>query len=114
MTIPTPRPNALPLWESARARKHDPDTSKAAAGAITGSLGKIQRLVLHTFRLHGPMSARQAERREEFYDYGFSTIRKRISELAQAGLLVADGTETKGRCPATVYRVASDIDWGSL
>ncbi len=86
------------------ARSTDPATSKQAAAAIASGLGKIQALVLEVFENRGAMSAREAEKLSEFSDYGFSTIRKRISELHQEGLLVSAGTEkTSGRTPATVY-----------
>ncbi len=91
----------------AAARESDPPTSHAAADAIEPSLGALQRAVVEFYRLHGPQSARQAERRSCFAQYSPSTIRKRISELHQAGLLVVVGTETEsGRVPATVYAVA--------
>jgi hypothetical protein len=88
-------------------RAGDPGTSKAAAASVEAAdLGKIQRLVMAMFRTHGPMSARTAEQLPEAEPYGFSTIRKRISELAAAAYLVARGTE--GHPPATVYVVNPD------
>lgn len=87
-------------------RKVDPATSVEAAAVVAPELGKIQRLVLEAFRIHGPMTARTAERLPVFSDYGFSTIRKRISELAQDGLLEEYGVDRSGRAPATVYRVS--------
>ncbi len=85
------------------ARRNDPTTSKEAAGVVEPELGKIQRLVLQVFRARGPMTARTAERLEEFEAYGFSTIRKRISELAAEGYLVSTGIDRTGRAPATIY-----------
>lgn len=87
------------------ARKTDPGTSHAAAGVVAPHLGKIQRLVLRVYADVGPMTARDAERRDEFDGYGFSTIRKRISELARSGHLTTVGVDTTGRAPATIYAV---------
>lgn len=91
-----------------RVRRTDPSTSEAAARVLEGSLGDIHRAVLRVFQLEGePISARQAERAVSLQAYGFSTVRKRVSELAAAGMLVAVGTETEsGRTPATTYQLA--------
>ncbi len=89
-------------------RKTDPNTSHQAAEAMRPDLGKIHKLVIDVFRNVGQMSAREAERRPEFEGYGFSTIRKRISELASdtMGVLEKCGEESRtGRTPATVYRI---------
>lgn len=91
--------------ERPMSRRDDPATSKASAEVVLPSLGKIQALVLEVYRAHGPMSARVAERLREFDAYGFSTIRKRISELAAEGLLEVSGTDTDGRAPCAIYRV---------
>ena len=93
---------ALPYLEP-MARTRDPGTSHVAAALVAPALGKIQRQVLAAFQEHGPMTARRAERLPCFERYGFSTIRKRISELARAGLLSESGVEKEGRVPATVY-----------
>ena len=87
------------------ARREDAATSKAAAAAVAVHLNKLQFAVLEAFRTHGHMSARQVERR--FPEYGFSTIRKRVSELNQMGLLLPTGAETvSGKTPCTVYIAA--------
>lgn len=88
-------------------RTGDPGTSAAAADQIRAQLNQLQVRVLQAFRRHGRMSARQAERLEEFRRYGFSTIRKRISELAAAGLLVEDGVEEEhGPSPSIAYSLS--------
>lgn len=93
----------LPLW-----RTTDPATSKGAGQQVADGLGTIQRAVLEAYEARGPMSARQAEQLVELAAYGFSTVRKRVSELAAKGYLIAAGTETaSGRTPATVYRRAA-------
>ncbi len=87
------------------ARDSDPMTSRKAAAVIAGELGKIQRLVLDVYRARGQMTAREAERLDEFADYGFSTIRKRISELYHGGYLKRVGVDKTKRSPATIYAV---------
>ena len=87
------------------SRRTDPSTSSRAAAAVRPVLGKIQLLVLAAYAQHGPMSARQAERLPDFEDYGFSTIRKRISELSVAGFLAGTGVDTDGKAPATSYEL---------
>jgi len=87
------------------ARHDDTATSKAAAAAVAVHLNNLQIAVLESFRTHGHMSARQVERR--FPEYGFSTVRKRVSELNQMGLILPTGTETvSGKSPCTVYVAA--------
>lgn len=85
------------------ARASDPVTSHQAAATVAPKLGKIQREVLEAFRTRGAMTARKAERLCEFEQYGFSTVRKRISELARMGYLVEAGIDRSGRSPAIVY-----------
>lgn len=94
------------------ARKTDPDTSHEAAAIVEPEVGKIQALVLSAFRKHGPMSARRAERLPEFKVYGFSTIRKRISELAKDGTLIECGIDRRGKAPSTKYKLSeSKEEW---
>jgi len=88
------------------ARRTDPPTSHESAAVVAPELGKIQAAVLAAFAGHGPMTARTAERLAEFHAYGFSTIRKRISELARAGRLTEAGVDRTGRAPATIYRLS--------
>jgi len=95
-----------PLAELPLFRRDDPPTSRGAAGAIEPQLGEIQRAVLAAFREHGAMSARQVEQLPIFQVYGFSTVRKRVSELAAAAYLRAVGTEREsGASPCTVYQL---------
>lgn len=89
------------------ARNTDPDTSHETAAVVRPELGKIQALVMKAYRAHGPMTARTCECLPEFDEYGFSTVRKRISELAAEGYLVASGVNRSRRSPATIYRVAA-------
>ena len=95
----TPDAGDLLPFEAPLARATDPATSHQAAEAIAGDLSKLQALVLEAFHRYGEMTARRAERLPEFEAYGFSTIRKRVSELHRAGRLLAVGTERR----ATIY-----------
>lgn len=74
------------------ARKFDPETSQAAADRIQEQLNALQQRVYAVFLMRGRLTAKQAEKLECFKDLGFSTVRKRVSELAAADFLVADGT----------------------
>ena len=88
-------------------RRSDPQTSHAAAALVTQDgkrLSELQQRVLDAFR-DGPMTAKAAEELERFDDFSPSTIRKRISELARAGLLESAGVDTSGRAPLTIYRI---------
>jgi hypothetical protein len=91
--------------EAPLVRHSDPPTSHEAAGFIAEKLNAIQQAVYAAFLERGPASARQAEAWPELRTYGFSTVRKRVSELARVGYLVEVGTETdSGHTRATVYR----------
>ena len=87
------------------ARRGAPQTSKDAAINISGGLKEIQRKVLTAYETHGPMGANVAENLPQFRDaYAPSTIRKRISELAQRGWLRDTGQRDRG---CTVYEASS-------
>ena len=98
--FPTPLPDYV---TRPMVRRTDPATSKAAANVVRPKLGKIQAEVLLALEKYGRMTARTAERLPCFDTYGFSTIRKRISELAAGGHLREAGTDTAGRAPCTIY-----------
>lgn len=68
-------------------RKTDRPAARQAALALAPKLGRIQRRVLEAFRDHGPMTTKTCEALPEFSRYGRSTVQKRISELAQRGVL---------------------------
>ena len=85
------------------SRRSDPITSLAAAAVIEPIVNKLQGDVLKAFSEHGDMTARTAERLGEFANYGFSTIRKRISELAQRGQLAQRGIDHSLRTPSIIY-----------
>ena len=91
----------LPLF-----RATDPATSRQAGGVVSPQIGKIQRLVLQVYERRGPMSARVVERLEDCEGYGFSTLRKRVSELSRSGHLESCGIDNSGRAPITVWRIS--------
>lgn len=97
----------LPLFTQVRtmARRADPETAKEAAVGIADHLPHLQRRVLTAFVEHGAMTAKAAERLPEFKGLGFSTVRKRVSELHQAGLLRSTGRTDKG---CAVYEPLSE------
>ena len=79
------------------------DISLEAFEAIKPVIGKIQKEVLALFKTHGPMTALVAERKPEVSQYGFSTVRVRISEMMKLGLLEEAGVDRSRRAPATIY-----------
>lgn len=88
------------------ARDADPATSHESAAVVAPALGKIQAEVLAAFRDRGRMTARACESLPEFTGYGFSTVRRRITELHRAGWLVAVGVDKSMKSPATIYAAA--------
>lgn len=77
-------------------RRFDPDTSVAAAENVKPHLSELQEKVMRAFRVHGPMTAKQCERLDEFYTLSPSTVRKRVSELERKGLLTFTGQRIDG------------------
>jgi hypothetical protein len=99
--------DVLPLVAQVRplARSKDPATSKAAAIEIADKLPEYQRLVLSAYTTYGAMTAGQAENLPCFKEtLGFSTVRKRVSELQQRGFLYDTGRRIKN---STVYAAKS-------
>ena len=87
-------------------RRLDPPTSAMAGDAIREHLSEIQTTIVHFYADGKERSARQLERDPTFARWGFSTVRKRVSELAAAGWLEPCGVETTcGTTPSTVYRL---------
>ena len=85
---------ATPIREM--ARRDDPDTSKAAAIAVSDRLTELQARVLAAFQRHGRLTAKELEQLPEMEDLGFSTARKRCSELLSRGWLRKTGTVKDG------------------
>ena len=80
--------------------------SLAVSVALTGGAQAIREL--------GPMDGRTCERLPRFLHYGTTTVRKRVSELADPGreggpLLVAVAT-AGGRFPVEVYELVDLVD----
>ncbi len=96
----------LELLLPPNVRASDPPGSHDAAALVAPSISETQALVVAAFVLHGPMTARTAERLSCFGAYGFSTIRKRISELQLRGVLEACPA-VGGSAPGAIYRVAN-------
>ncbi len=84
----------LLAW-AAMTRAGDHATSVEAARRVTENLSRLQHQVLDAFRELGPMTDGQLETLPRFKGQGPSTIRKRRSELYQAGLLVKAGRDTQ-------------------
>lgn len=93
----------LPLFAAARAS--DPQTSHDAADRITAKLSDLQHRVMAAVAGFGDTgaTAREVDTLPDFADCGFSTVRKRVSELAKAGLLAPIGR----RDGMTVYALPS-------
>jgi hypothetical protein len=73
-------------------RATDPDTSREAAGRIYERLNKLQQMVLHYAVARGPAGFTHEEACRHFDRYGPSTIRTRVAELRDFGLIKDSGT----------------------
>ena len=82
-----------------RGRATDPPPARAAAAALRSTRSTLQQLVLAAFHRvqPRPLDDEMLERLDEFAGYAPSTIRKRRSELVQAGCLVAIGEGRNSR-----------------
>ena len=79
-------------------RSNDPDTSYAAARAVSRKLNELHFRILAALRTNDkPMTAEQLERLPQFADFGPSTVRKRVSELAHMGKVLEAGMATNSR-----------------
>ena len=80
-------------------RATDPAPARAAAVALLPTRSALQHQVLAAFRrvTPRPLDDEMLERLDEFAGYAPSTIRKRRSELVQAGLLVPVGEGRNSR-----------------
>lgn len=83
-------------------RQSDPETSRDAAARVLPHLSELQARVRLAFQTHGALTAKEAEQLPEFADLGFSTVRKRISELVKLEVLASAGV----RDGSTVYQLA--------
>ena len=87
---PSPAP-AIPPREATRPRLTDPETSRRAAQAIEPRVHRLHRVVLSLVRELQPITAVELEQHHEFERLAPSTVRKRVSELAQWQYLEAVG-----------------------
>jgi hypothetical protein len=80
----------LPLFEHARARSSDPQTSHDAAASIVTK--PSQRDVIATLKAIGPSTQKDLEEHPQLKeDYSPSRIRTAVRELADSGLVVDTG-----------------------
>jgi phage FluMu protein gp41 len=78
-------------------------TSVEAAKSILPCRTVLQQQILTVLKVQGPMTAGELENLSCFRNYGFSTVRKRVSELKN-DLRIAETGEVRKRM--TVWRVA--------
>lgn len=83
-------------------RNSNPETSVKAAVKVIAKQSKLHEAILSVLKSEGPLNDRELENRPEFWTYAPSTVRKRRTELYQAGLVESCG-EKDG---LTVWRVA--------
>jgi hypothetical protein len=82
-------------------------TEVQAAESVLRGLSALQQQVLDAFDEFHQLTAEQAESLPCFAHLGPSTVRKRLSELAKQGKLVACGTQLNSRGkPMTVWKCA--------
>jgi hypothetical protein len=74
-------------------RGNDPIESQAAAVAVKPDCQWLRWRLLQILATQGIQTARDLESRAEFKAFGPSTVRKRISELRQAGKITQQGRE---------------------
>ncbi len=92
--ICSPPPEQPSLFDAPTHRNIDNRFSREAGQAVKTKIGSIQWAVIGAYRDHGPMRARDCETLPELGRWGYSTVRKRISELGRAGILeYVPGTE---------------------
>ena len=100
-----PPPAPIPAREAVRPRLSDPDTSRRAAKTMEPRVHNLHAQVLRMIRTHQPITAIELEQFADFAHLAPSTVRKRVSELAQWKYLgacgvrevrTAWGTTTKG------------------
>lgn len=80
--------------------------SQAGAVRVLDRLTDIQRRIMHQLAAHpAGLNAKELEAMTLFADCGASTVRKRISELFQAGKIVQNGR----REGCAVWRIADGV-----
>jgi hypothetical protein len=80
-------------YDTAHARRDDPDTSHAAAEKITPQVSALQQVVLGALKIYGPTTDRKLVTiLKARHGRTESTWRTRRSELVGKGLVVKVGT----------------------
>jgi len=89
-------------------RRDDAETAIAAAARVQGRLSELQRRVLAEIERLGGATGEEVEQLPQFAALAPSTVRRRITDLRDAGLVVAAGERTNSRgLPMTVWRAAA-------
>ena len=86
-------------------RKNDHDTSIEAARVVAEFRTVLQQQIFEVLQVR-PMTDGELENLPQFMSYGPSTVRKRRSELYQAGLIRESG-ERRGRFK--VWAVVAEV-----
>ncbi len=92
-------------------RAGDPDTCVEAAVAVERHRSALQEAVIRAFADHGTLTDAELEGLEGFRErYAYSTVRKRRTELCQAGVLeiVGERVNTRGR-KMHVYALKTEV-----
>lgn len=78
-------------------RKGDPFTCYLAAGTIQRHASRLHEQITQAIRNRGDMTDQELEDLDQFSAYAYSSVRKRRTELVQAGLLVVVGSRKNNR-----------------
>lgn len=93
------------LFDAPLYRTTDNRFSVSAGESVRPKIGRIQWAVINAYRRHGNMRARQCETLPELGEWGYSTVRKRVSELYQAGVLEYEPRTKDGTYQLNEFRV---------
>jgi predicted ArsR family transcriptional regulator len=98
------------LWDvpPPRARRTDPVTSHLAAASMIEGAASQRAAIVRALKEHGPMTANEMDRMHGWRD---ATAGRRLSELREAGAVVADGTRlTESGRSASLYRLVKPLN----
>jgi len=88
-------------------RRDDAETAIAAAARVQGRLSELQRRVHAEIERLGGATGEEVEQLPQFAALAPSTVRRRITDLRDLGLVVAAGERPNSRgLPMTVWRTA--------
>jgi DNA-binding transcriptional ArsR family regulator len=92
-----------------RAKKMKPTTSRDETyEAVRAALPALRARVLDALEAAGRATGYEIAERTGL---GILTVRPRLTELSQAGLIMACGRVRRGRISETIWRVASKEEW---